>query len=89
MKETEKQIDISSMKHILIFTLTALFFAIIKAIVDQIPVLVTIFFLFFFILFTFELIQLLKKEKKNRLRKLKLIIPIGYNIVEFPGMSLT
>ena len=41
------------MKQILIFTLTFLVFGIIKAIVDQIPLLVTMIFISVAILFTY------------------------------------
>ncbi len=66
------------MKQILIFTLTFLLFGIVKAIIDQIPVLVTTIFISVAILFTYELVQLLKKEKKNRGEKTESVMMIDY-----------
>ena len=54
------------MKNILIFTLTLLYFASIKSIIDQIPVVAIIFFVLVTILFTVELIKLLQKEKAEK-----------------------
>ncbi len=76
------------MKHILIFTLSFLFFGIIKAIIDQIPVLVTFIFIGIAILFTWELIQLLKKEKKNGQIIWEPVEPIYYGVINIRTLNL-
>ncbi len=54
------------MKNILIFTLTLLYFASIKAYFDNVPVLVTMFFISVAFLFTVELILLVRRERTEK-----------------------
>ena len=75
------------MKQILIFTLTFLFFGITKGIVDHIPVVVVLIFISVAMLFTYELIQLLKKEKKNNSRRMLPVIAISYNMINISRLN--
>jgi len=69
------------MKNILIFTLTLLYFASIKSIIDQIPIFAIIFFVSIAILFTVELIKLIQKERAEKQKDHTSDLKIKFKVV--------